>query len=139
MLYDTNSANLLRVCYMSTTIGLNIQTVNCDDSDLLQAFRKQVYAEALKNRPRMSLDRALGLTLRFRMPRPKTGHKGELWHITRPDMDNMEKACMDALTDARVWQDDSLVAFKRAEKTYSDDFVGVEIGIIELENVPEAK
>ena len=103
------------------------------------AFRKQVYAEALKNRPRMSLDRALGLTLRFRMPRPKTGHKGELWHITRSDLSNLIKGVEDGINDTGIWRDDCLIAFLRAEKTYSDDFVGVEIGIIELENVPEAK
>ena len=99
-------------------------------------FRKQVYAKALESRHTAPLDRALGLVLRFHMRRPKTGHRGALWHITRPDMDNLEKAVMDAITDAKIWRDDSLVAFKRSEKTYSDEFVGVEISITELEDVP---
>jgi Holliday junction resolvase RusA-like endonuclease len=40
------------------------------------------------------------------------------YRIARPDLDNLEKAVMDALTDAGAWRDDSQVAFKCSTKVH---------------------
>lgn len=54
----------------------------------------------------------------FVFPRPKHhfGSKGGLkasaptWHTAKPDRDNLDKATLDALTQAGVWSDDAQVA-----------------------------
>lgn len=38
------------------------------------------------------------------------------YRIARPDLDNLEKAVMDALTDAGIWIDDAQVASKHSMK-----------------------
>lgn len=66
----------------------------------------------------------------FAFPRPKshyrTGrHAHELkpnaprWHTSRPDIDKLERAILDALVAAGVLQDDSCVVLLTAHKTYS--------------------
>jgi len=57
---------------------------------------------------------AVKLSLVFRMHRPKyMSHKkydpGRIPHICTPDRDNLEKAVMDALTNAKLWKDDCIV------------------------------
>jgi crossover junction endodeoxyribonuclease RusA len=55
----------------------------------------------------------VGLTFRFPRPRCHYGRRGLLpsapaHHTQRPDMDKLERACLDALTGV-VWRDDSQV------------------------------
>jgi Holliday junction resolvase RusA-like endonuclease len=45
--------------------------------------------------------------------------KGGEWHVKKPDLDNVVKAIMDALTTAGAWKDDSQVADLHASKGYS--------------------
>ncbi len=79
-----------------------------------------VYAEALSNRPNLPLEGPLGVELVFRMPKPKSMKgKDVCWHITRPDKDNLEKGIFDALTQAQVWRDDSLVCESFCQKIYA--------------------
>ena len=59
------------------------------------------------------LDGPVRLDVIFLMPRPKRLMRkkdpaGEVWHITRPDADNLIKAVKDACTGV-LWQDDSQV------------------------------
>jgi len=46
---------------------------------------------------------------------------------TRPDVDKLVRAVLDALTDAHIWQDDSQVVSLRAEKTYTEPGVSVKV------------
>lgn len=65
------------------------------------------------------------------LPRPKghfrTGkHAGEIRTLApthpagKPDLDNLDKATLDALTNAAVWIDDSQVVVKSTAKQYGD-------------------
>ena len=93
---------------------------------------KSAIAQAVQpHRPEQPLTGALDVTIDFHMPRPKshyrTGkHAGELkssaprWHIGKPDIDNLLKACLDALTALHVWFDDAQIAALTATKEYSD-------------------
>jgi len=56
------------------------------------------------------------LDLLFAFAQPK-GRKRQ-FKISKPDLDNLEKAVMDALTDAGVWCDDAQVVEKHSTKVY---------------------
>jgi len=86
------------------------------------------------------------LELRFRLPRPKrhflkTGVlRGDApessMFDTRPDIDNLVKAVMDALTGI-CWKDDCQVARVDAEKRYTISCEGVSIRIVPYrDNIP---
>lgn len=71
------------------------------------------------------------LVLTFYMPRPKSHYgtgrnKGKIkdnapdQHTQKPDIDNLTKAVMDAITVLNVWRDDSQVVSVRATKLWSD-------------------
>lgn len=44
--------------------------------------------------------------------------------VTRPDLDNLEKSCLDCLTECRYWKDDSQIAVKTSIKTQAPDGEG---------------
>ena len=71
----------------------------------------------------------IALELTIRMPRPKshfrTGKNAGIlredapsWHTAKPDLDNIEKALKDALSDIRVWGDDCQVCQVTKKKVY---------------------
>ena len=69
----------------------------------------------------------LCVNLTFFFPRPK-GHfnsKGALkpnaplWHTSKPDRDNSDKAILDALTNLGLWGDDKQVCDGRIKKLYA--------------------
>ena len=61
----------------------------------------------------------LSLELNFVFTRPKTV-KRKGWKDTKPDLDNVIKACMDALTNANVWEDDKQVCELTARKRWAE-------------------
>ena len=75
------------------------------------------------------------LSIRFFFPFPKKLSKaiesGPIIHTAKPDIDNVLKATMDALTQIGAWTDDSLVSVVRSEKWYAtrDICPGAEIEI----------
>lgn len=87
--------------------------------------------DAMKEAAIAQFDGAVRLYARFMLPRPKGHFKtGKLFfetrksapafHTKKPDLDNLEKSTMDALTNAGVWLDDSQVAFKDTAKRYTE-------------------
>jgi Holliday junction resolvase RusA-like endonuclease len=53
----------------------------------------------------------------FILPRPKT-KKAERFVATKPDIDNLTKPVMDALSSIRLWRDDRQVGAMVVEKVY---------------------
>ncbi len=43
------------------------------------------------------------------------------YHIKRPDLDNLNKAVLDAIGDAGLWKDDSIVSVLNTRKFYTDN------------------
>lgn len=108
-----------------------------------KAWKKLVREAAIKARQSMNewLEGPLQVDMQFRMPRPKKHYlRGVLrknaprWHTKKPDKDNLEKAVMDALTDAGLWKDDSLVCKGDVEKVFADvpEIVGCTVIISKL-------
>lgn len=72
----------------------------------------------------------IALRVHFTLPRPKA-RKKENHVITKPDLDNLLKSTMDALTDRAVWRDDTQISEISTKKTYetSDTVPGAVIEI----------
>lgn len=64
-----------------------------------------------------TFDGPVSLAITFYMPKPKR-HKAGSQHMTKPDLDNLVKAVMDALTKAGWWKDDCQVVSLVASKHY---------------------
>ena len=73
------------------------------------------------------------LNLQFLFKKPKSNPE-KYWADRKPDLDNLEKAVMDALTDGRAWHDDSQVVLIQSLKRYvmPDEEPGVHIEIVRL-------
>ena len=78
------------------------------------------------------IDGPVEVTITYYLPRPKS-HYGTgrnagqlkptvpLAHTTKPDIDKLDRAVLDALTSAGVWRDDSQVWSLYPVKLYADD------------------
>ena len=83
----------------------------------------------------------LRVDLTFYFPRPKAHLRsnGELkpsapiWHVAKPDRDNLDKGVLDALTNLGLWPDDKQVCDGRIRKLYGAQ-PGCEITIAEAQS-----
>jgi Holliday junction resolvase RusA-like endonuclease len=78
-------------------------------------WEQKIHEEAKKHFPE-PLDGPLALTLIFYMKRPKSRRK-DTYVSTTPDLDNLEKAVLDGLSDV-AYTDDRLVVAKNSIKRY---------------------
>ena len=98
--------------------------------DPSKADKQNLRVVVQQKAPEKPLDYPLRVDLFFYMPRPN-GHYGTgrnagklkgsspLLHTNRPDIDNLRKLVMDALTNV-FWRDDSIICDGRTVKQYSD-------------------
>ena len=97
-------------------------------------WKRTVAAQAIQYRPERLLVGALECNMDFYLPRPKSLPKRGVYPIKRPDVDNLLKACLDALRGI-VFQDDSMITSLRATKHYAID--GSPPGVrVRLEELP---
>lgn len=84
---------------------------------------------------REPLDGPLSVSLRFRMPIPKSASKrdktamaaGEIAHCGRPDLDNLAKAIFDGMNGA-VFRDDAQIVRTFLQKIYAEQ-PGVDVRV----------
>lgn len=116
------------------------------DPATAEGWKGRIAMEAIHHRPELPHLRAVSVELTFRMPRPKshfgTGkNEGKLKdsspfkHLSKPDIDNMEKAVLDELTMLGFWRDDSQITDMASRKRYTKGKPGVEITIDLLDSV----
>ena len=98
----------------------------------LKAAKSQLTFHLLRHRPKEPLKGPLSLTVLWLFPKGKN-HKDGSWRITRPDTDNLEKMLKDCMTRCGFWRDDAQVVKEYVEKKWSENPVGIEIEIVELE------
>lgn len=109
------------------------------DDGSAEGWKSQI-ADALRRAypTRETITGPVELRVLFHMPRPKAHFRsnGELkpnaptFCLTKPDLDNLEKAVMDCFTTLTVWRDDSQVVRKISGKVYeSDKGPGAEITV----------
>jgi Holliday junction resolvase RusA-like endonuclease len=84
------------------------------------------------------------IQISFRFPRPKNHFnkggvlrdKSPQYHTSRPDIENCEKAVLDALTQLGAWRDDSQVCILHSEKLYADE-PGAQVIVTEFQGGQE--
>lgn len=91
---------------------------------IAKEWKEAVILAASKFLPPKALDCPLRTTIVFFFPRPqrlmsKNSPAGNIPHTTKPDKDNLEKTVLDALTEAGMWRDDSIVFSGIVEKYYA--------------------
>jgi Holliday junction resolvase RusA-like endonuclease len=108
----------------------NGHVYNPDSAD---AWKEEIKAAFFGCR-RLTITDPVHLKVYFFMPVPagmKIESKNERYtpHVKKPDTDNLLKAVMDSLTEARIWKDDALVFWTEATKWYASDETGAQIVI----------
>lgn len=110
------------------TQGSKVRTrwsVRDDNAERLRPWReavKQAALGALAGADR--LEGPVSVAVVFTFDRPKSAPKSRpCWPVTRSsgDVDKLQRAIFDALTDAGVWRDDSQVIDVRARKVHVGD------------------
>ena len=87
--------------------------------------------------PKYPLEGPISVSMTFSMPRPKSHFRSGRYshllkdnvpslHVSKPDIDNMVKFYLDAMTGT-FWEDDASVCTIEASKIYSED------GLVEIE------
>jgi crossover junction endodeoxyribonuclease RusA len=99
------------------------------DPGTANEWRAAVAAAGSKHQPAGPLEGPLLVGMRFYLPRPKRLMRKcdpdtRLRHTAKPDVDNLAKAVLDALTAAGWWADDSQVCSLTIEKWYTNKIGG---------------
>jgi Holliday junction resolvase RusA-like endonuclease len=89
---------------------------------------KEIVRTAFNSFHKPPITNPIRLRVSFFLPRPKA-LKGEdaVPHVKKPDVDNLLKALMDAMTVAKVWKDDAQVFESLAGKYYAGKKTGAQI------------
>lgn len=115
------------------------------DSDVADEWKRQVrsatVAEAVRHKLQVEPERAFSVRLHFQFARPPSHltskgvlKAGTLFEFTRkPDLDNLAKAVLDAITDTNlVWRDDSQVTQLALSKAWTSGESGLLLRIESL-------
>ena len=98
------------------------------DAGTAEGWKSSVAIAAKSHIPASPLDDVLTVTLEFKLPRPKShlNSKGSLnknapiLHRSKPDLDNLAKGVLDAMTQIGFWTDDGLISSLKITKRYTD-------------------
>ena len=93
--------------------GRFVHVYNPDTAD---AWKRAVSVTANRHAPAAPLEGPVHLQLHFRLPAPKRCKVTQQPHAHKPDLDNLAKAVMDALTQCGFWIDDGQVCRITASK-----------------------
>jgi len=90
----------------------------------LKEWRRLVADVAQRQAPQELWEGPIEIELNFGMPRPKSAPKRVVYPITRPDIDKLARAILDALTKV-IYKDDSQIVGLFVTKDYSTPGVKV--------------
>lgn len=103
-----------------------------------ETWKQTVRSNATVVAPESILTGPIRISLDFFLPRPKAHLKRDgslrknqpIWHCKKPDLDNLIKAVIDAITDTqRIWLDDSQICQISATKSYALNASGCSVRI----------
>lgn len=87
------------------------------DPEKSKSWKNDVKWQAIQQKPQL-LEGAVKMNLKFILERPKSLAKSVIYHVKRPDLDNLVKAIKDALRGI-CYKDDSQIVELAAEKIYT--------------------
>lgn len=95
------------------------------DPGTAEGWRGLISAAARPELPAEPISGPVRLDVEFAMPRPqrlcrRRDDPGAIPHTSKPDLDNLLKALLDALTQLGLWRDDDQVVEVRAVKHYHE-------------------
>lgn len=95
-------------------------------------WKSEVKRQAIENKVRV-LEGALGMSLHFKLPRPKSLPKKFKHHTKKPDVDNLAKGIKDGLKGV-CYKDDSQVVMLVVTKTYAEsgEQTGVDVILAQI-------
>lgn len=109
-----------------------------------QAYLDAITLLARPHAPRQPLAGPIRVDYLFVMERPaRLNRKGDfdglIPHVTRPDLDNLQKGTQDALSQAGFWLDDSQICCGYSSKRTSEKTgkARITVTITELNDTPE--
>lgn len=90
----------------------------------VQSWKQAIIARWRTGKAVPAIDGPVEVTVIYYLPRPKRLQRlkdpeGPIWHDKRPDVDNLDKAVLDALTQAGAFLDDRQVVLKQSAKAYA--------------------
>lgn len=102
--------------------------VRAYESAKARGYKNQLITLAIDHKPQKPLAGEVGIEVVFYMPIPKSFAKnkrsacelGMIRPTTKPDLDNMLKAVMDAFS-GHFWMDDKQVVSSREQKFYGEE------------------
>lgn len=94
-----------------------------------KSWKSTVRAEAMRSWDLHPFKGPIRVNITAVFPRPKDHYRGgkigngirpeaPYWHTNKPDRDNIDKAILDALTEAGLWKDDCQVCEGTTRKRY---------------------
>jgi Holliday junction resolvase RusA-like endonuclease len=98
-------------------VGKRAVLVDANKTEL-KPWRAKVTAAARAAHEGSKLLGAVVVAVEFRFVRPKTVKRA--WPAVKPDLDKLERAILDGVTDAGVWADDSQVVRMSSSKVYAE-------------------
>ena len=92
-------------------------------------WKSRVWAACREKAPQAPIDAPVGVVIELWFERPKrllgkSSPRGPVWCGAKPDIDNAEKAVLDAMSEAGIWTDDSRVSALATLKRY----LAIELG-----------
>jgi Holliday junction resolvase RusA-like endonuclease len=95
-----------------------------------------------QHKPKNPLTGALSLTLLFKFEHLKSTPKSKrnmlIWKDTKPDVDNMSKLILDAMTSAGFWNDDAQIAKLHISKAWvKQDRQGLSVDLHEIQSMED--
>ena len=84
----------------------------------LKPWRQVVAAAARAAYDGPRIEGPVLLVVEFRFLRPKSVKRE--WPSVKPDLDKLERALLDGLTDSGIWRDDSQVVSMPSKKVYAE-------------------
>jgi len=96
-----------------------------------ETIRLAAHAEMARAGVELIADGPVSIRLTFALARPKSLQKRVTEPATRPDLDKLTRACLDALTSV-AWRDDGQVTELSARKIYGTPGVTVALSALQM-------
>ncbi len=98
-----------------------------ENHEKLETWRDLIAYQMLRYRGAFPRGTPVRLMCYFEFPRPARSRDRAKWKTTAPDLDKLVRAVADALTMAKVWDDDAQMVRLQATKAYGEPGVTIQL------------